>query len=869
MKIKFLLIFVFLYYHLFAQTSIKGVVLDHHNNILSGASVVLKHLQNNKIITYAIADFDGRFELRFKNPSDSLVLTASYLGYQTLSKTIKNQSQNIKLILEPSQEQLKTVKITASAITKYGDTLNYRVNAFKKEEDKAIIDVIRRLPGIDVRENGVIYYDGKPINKFYIENMDLLEGRYNLASNNLPAKQVASVQIYENHQPIKLLDSLQFSDRAALNIKLKKYFSYAFPVELAAGYKPVLWEAKLVPMIFTKKHQMLTVLQSNNTGKLLQGETLNLTKSYLTSIITDDNKWLHLSEVGAPPFKAEKYIDNTSFLISSNYLTKLKKNNFLKLNVSLISDYNEKSGMFNTTYFLPGDTLNSYQIKKNNYHHKILTSQFIFERNSKKTYLKNIFTYKYKTFEESGRLSNLNVFQDITYPLQSFTNEFQWSFPFGKQILSWYATLKYNSTNQNLEITPGQYTALLNDGQPYDRLQQFLDYKTFSGQTGFGFVKKLKRFTLSNQNIFNIDKSTLDTYININNPDLHILDNDYQNNISYSDMQLRSIFNLSYSKNNFRTTLDLPLIYQSLFVEDSSKDKSTNINRLFLDYELSTSYKLNYWNWTLTSQKQTNNSGLSQNYFGYILSSYQSLKKYDTPILQWVKNTYRTSIRYNNILAGFKAGLYVSYNEEERNLMYKYQYFANALTLIKAIETKNDSYSKTIKLNVSKYFTSIKTNSKILLLYNSSNKPVMINDYFKRLYYNTYELISQIDFPLSKHLSLYFTYQTSHINNRIDVLTKQHFINDIYIYPFVKKNHRIKITNDYYVLPKQYQQDNHWFINVSYRYKSKKRFETYIKLNNISNIKSYIDYDNTGYIFQKTVYTLRPFQVLCGFDFSF
>jgi hypothetical protein len=95
------------------------------------------------------------------------------------------------------------------------------VNSFSKEQDRSIGDVLKRMPGIEVLPDGKILYQGKAINKYYIEGLDLLEGKYNLANDNLPYQEVSQVQILENHQPIKTLDSLQFSDRTALNIKLK------------------------------------------------------------------------------------------------------------------------------------------------------------------------------------------------------------------------------------------------------------------------------------------------------------------------------------------------------------------------------------------------------------------------------------------------------------------------------------------------------------------------------------------------------------------------------------------------------------------------------------------------------------------------
>ena len=51
------------------------------------------------------------------------------------------------------------------------------------------------MPGIEVLDDGKILYQGKPINKYYIEGLDLLEGKYNLANSNLPHKEVVKVQL--------------------------------------------------------------------------------------------------------------------------------------------------------------------------------------------------------------------------------------------------------------------------------------------------------------------------------------------------------------------------------------------------------------------------------------------------------------------------------------------------------------------------------------------------------------------------------------------------------------------------------------------------------------------------------------------------
>ena len=55
-------------------------------------------------------------------------------------------------------------------------------------------DVLRRLPGVEVAENGSIKYNGEPINKFYIDGSDFVNDRYGVATNNISPDDVSSVK---------------------------------------------------------------------------------------------------------------------------------------------------------------------------------------------------------------------------------------------------------------------------------------------------------------------------------------------------------------------------------------------------------------------------------------------------------------------------------------------------------------------------------------------------------------------------------------------------------------------------------------------------------------------------------------------------
>ena len=113
--------------------------------------------------------------------------------------------------------KLPEVTVKMKPIRQVGDTLNYNVSSFCGKDDHYLVDVLKKLPGIEVSENGTISYRGNSINRFNIEGQDLLGNRYNQATRNLPVDAVAQVQIMENDQPIRALKDNTPSERATLN----------------------------------------------------------------------------------------------------------------------------------------------------------------------------------------------------------------------------------------------------------------------------------------------------------------------------------------------------------------------------------------------------------------------------------------------------------------------------------------------------------------------------------------------------------------------------------------------------------------------------------------------------------------------------
>ena len=203
-----------------SQTRITGRVLDKAGSPSEGF-VTLSLPGESTILNYADIDTKGIYTLTYTGKADSLCVRVSGFMIGNYVKVVANKSQIVDFNVEEREVELKEVSIKADPVTIKGDTTDYLVGAYAEQGDRVIGDVLKKIPGIEVSGSGGISYNGKPISKFYVEEMDMLHGRYGLAVNNLSADDVSKVQVMEHHQPIKMLQGRAYSEDVAVNLKLK------------------------------------------------------------------------------------------------------------------------------------------------------------------------------------------------------------------------------------------------------------------------------------------------------------------------------------------------------------------------------------------------------------------------------------------------------------------------------------------------------------------------------------------------------------------------------------------------------------------------------------------------------------------------
>ena len=206
----------------YAQTELSGKVVTREDRQgLEWASVVAENNQH-KPVAFTKTGKGGLFVINIPSGKSVSFLSVSMLGYEKITVSTDSFQNGSVITIGEQPFELKEVKAVSKRIKQQSDTLIYSVAGFRQKQDRSIADVISKMPGLEVADNGAIKYLGRPIENLYIEGMDLMGGNYTMASENLNAAKVKEVQVLTHHQQVQALRNVQFSDQTSLNLVLEE-----------------------------------------------------------------------------------------------------------------------------------------------------------------------------------------------------------------------------------------------------------------------------------------------------------------------------------------------------------------------------------------------------------------------------------------------------------------------------------------------------------------------------------------------------------------------------------------------------------------------------------------------------------------------
>lgn len=659
----------------YSQTVIIGTVRDKQKEAVPFVTVTMQAKGESTIAGFASTDEAGCYRLTFDGNTDSLTITVRGMMVETMMRTVPNRSTTIDFIVDEKANQLKEVKVTATPVRRSNDTLTYVVGSFAGQSDRTIEDVLKKLPGIDVSSSGAITYNGKAINKFYIEDLDMLGGRYNLATRNIEAKDVASVQVYENHQPIKA-ESV-FSDQAAVNLRLKDSAKGIWAVQALAGlgYNPVLYNAELTAMQFARNRQHISTYKGNNSGHTADEELL---KHYDSgAALPQTGSMLSVCLPGTPDVEKKRYTDNLTNSVSANQLVKIKDSE-LTANINFYNERLDREGYMSFTQYLPDaatplvvEETTSNTAKENN-----LDVTLGVQTNKDLEYLRNSLNVKSSWSDTYTHLAaKEGKYQHLDNPYFSVSNDLSMMKRWGKHLFRVSFDVAYNNRPHELRVSPAYYFG--NDS--LQMLSQEVTQKNITASLRTSYGLTAGNFTLNYTPRLNMDLRKLTSALTATDrlgsyiPTADSMRND----LWYNCYQVGIDQDYTYKKSNtLRMRLMIPTYLSIITNDDRLAGNSVSYCRwivnptLTADYSFTPSFKA-----VANGYYRKSYGNMSDAYKGYILQSYRNLLRNTTDHLQESNGSgARMGLEYRDVIRMLFFNVSGGIQHSRKNLLYGYNY---------------------------------------------------------------------------------------------------------------------------------------------------------------------------------------------------
>ncbi len=663
----------------FGQT-IKGMVKDSTGNAVPYASVNLKSSVSNSIIAYTVTDSKGAYLLQVPvgAAASSLAVEIRCIGFKNQVKPVAGFEAATDFVLSRSVNQLQSVTIKSSrpVLRTSGDTLSYKVSEFSSPQDRVIGDVIKKLPGVAVAADGTISYNGKSISNLYIGGDDLLDDKYNIATNTVPQGVVDQVQVIQNHQPIKMLQNKVTSEDVALNLTIKKGAKLQLVGQESVGAGlPGNYDVNLNAMMFKDKYKAINYIKGNNIGEDVQNDFIshNLS-SYMQRINNDPPATvLSLGTINTPDLAENRYLFDQSAAVSLNNLVNFKKGEQLKVNFSYVHDTQRQDYKEQTQVYLPNDTVRYSETEKNRFRPDMLHGQFTLNVNKDKYYLNDILVTDYsRKAEYSGLNTNgtavNQVFKDNIF---NFSNEFNLMQPLkSNNIVEFYSYFSHVSEPENRVIEPGFNPVVFNNGNPYKQLAQTVNVPTWFTNNYFSFKIPSDYFTQSYRTGFVVQSQKLESDLNVvqSNNIINPESDSSANRLNWSRKKVYAEASYDLPGKILKANLTLPLSLQQISYSDSLYALNKSLTRLYFDPQFRVKYMVGIENFITALYNFRNVIGNIQDvYPGYVLKDYRTLYANNAELTERKDQTAAIGFNYRKALTLFFWSVNASYNHIRAN----------------------------------------------------------------------------------------------------------------------------------------------------------------------------------------------------------
>lgn len=257
------------------QHLITGAIIDKGTNDPVEASTVQLLRADSTYISGAISDENGLFSLQA--PEDgSYLLKITSVGYKpTVRRIMMTQGKDLamgKININAEAIMLKAATVTAMAkkVVLKEDTFVYNSAAYRTPEGSTIEELVKRLPGAEVSDDGSIKINGKEVKKILVDGKEFMTGDTKTALKNLPTSIIDKIKAYDEKSDLAKVTGIDDGEEeTVLDFGIKRGMNKGLiaNMDLSIGTKQRYSERGMAAY-FNDRNRLMLFASANNTNDM-------------------------------------------------------------------------------------------------------------------------------------------------------------------------------------------------------------------------------------------------------------------------------------------------------------------------------------------------------------------------------------------------------------------------------------------------------------------------------------------------------------------------------------------------------------------------------------------------------------------------
>ncbi len=844
------------------QMTVSGRVFDTGSGEDLAGVVLQVKSQSGATLSFTTSAKDGTFTMKY-TPAEGVSIAASLVGYK---KVVLNGpfSEKVSIPMEQDKQQLYASVIKESRVKVAGDTISYSAAALRADNDRTLGNILERIPGLEVSTStGRIKYQGTAINRLYIDGKDLLESNYNFATGNLQASSIKSIDIYQNHQPVRALRNLVESENAAINITLNDDARNSWSVdgEAAGGVnddKNALYDGYLNAVLIANSFSSLSKVGASSVGKTeifdeSQDNVIVIGEDRHNRYRVDD--YIHPGTNGAPLGNEYATLGRTAnFQTYDNYILSEEKSINFVARYKADNLYSASSS--EQSYTLADDVVRKFtSTDARDAKVRYFSSALGYVGNGSRSYVREqAFIDVASTDGSSAVTGDRDLMQKQRMGKVDINNLLASTIRLSSSraiSFDWYTQASFHDGWTDLH--PSGFSQALSS----DILYSNLSFSTISSSIGKWALGVKPDVSYTWRQFGSESPVTLE-----DTPDL---------NLSYAITSSSFIPSMRFSLK--RTERRLRIEFSAIptgAIYSFSSDEKRNESLFFVDASASVKYNIKGVDMGLDIRKSESATNLQKIGSGAILIGFDSMRKGRRDVTHLPSYSAEASLKFKEPLTGVYVSLYSDARIFKTNTSSRVVY--NDFVLTSESDALSDLFTLNNGLRLSKGIALIKGRADLLLTYGISRGSQMQNSSLHDYSSEALGLMADINAIPVKALSVKYTGNYSlqrYSYSGLSSSGNMHNLHQNLSVTLMPKTFPYLSLSMEHLLSDYQGRNSVLLANIDIRKRFQNKHEVYFKIINLMNQRQYTLHTISPLMQVTDSYSLRPRSFILGYVFSF